>query len=162
MQTKTAVCVLLLAGGLSQETVWSQAKRRPSVRLELAHAAVSRPLPAAPEKPRPASTATVAPSYILRTPAPAPAAEGLRVHRLVPLYTWERTPFSRQVRVPVADLWDGRLQLACFHQRTRNAHLNAAIPTHSRAAYGVGVWFRIDRGGAIERAPAGGREGLKP
>ena len=191
MQTKTAVCVLLIAEGLGQETLWGQTRPRPAVRTQVVRANVtatsasatraSAPAKTKKNKPQPATSRTllalnrtqpparstsnasnVAPSYLLRSPAPQDTAAGLHMHRLLPYYTWEKTPFNTQVRVPLADFWDGRIQVACFHQRTRGAEFYSAVPRSEMASialpsnvvtpaqrsyesYGGGVWFRLGR-----------------
>lgn len=182
MRTTTAVCVLLLAEGLSSETAWAQTRPRTPFRLEAAHASVNKPAsklsPARPSVGKPsrvaartARPAKVTPSYLLRTPAPDDPAADLRIRRLLPSYTRERTAFTTQSRVPVAEFWDGRVQLACFHQRTRGANFYSAVPRsdmpsvalpanamtpgpRGHESYGGGVWLRLGRSRTAPTAAA--------
>lgn len=74
----------------------------------------------------------------------------------------ERNAFVSQVRIPIASLFGGRLQLAALHQRLRavNQHsgvllADASAPlraqpgglnaVRTRASWGGGIWFQIGR-----------------
>lgn len=74
----------------------------------------------------------------------------------------QRTAFVQQFRVPVAHFWNGRVEVACLHQRLRQINTHAAvvvpdaasssrltglgvIPPHRRTSFGGGIWLRLDR-----------------
>lgn len=59
------------------------------------------------------------PRFLLRVPA------FTRVER-------EKTPFSAQTRLPVADFWGGRVQLACVRQRYNYRAMHAANQQSTR------------------------------
>lgn len=100
----------------------------------------------------PRATAAAAPRYRFDvTPALAP----LRV-------TAERSSFLTEARIPIAQMWSGRLRLSGVQQRFHSANLYSALnPAHwaevaaapgaesiggrARVNYGVGVQFRFVR-----------------
>src|SRR5262245_681607 len=61
-------------------------------------------------------------------------AESERLQRLPALYQ-EDTPFSTQVRMPVADLWCGRLQFDAFYREISADSVFRGLPQSS------GVWW---------------------
>ncbi|GEM_PF-6480501 len=82
-------------------------------------------------------------------------AERFRVER-------QKTPFVKQTRLPLVQLWDGRIEIACVHQRLRDVHSHSAVVAadqaallrpdripylqpESRASYGGGIWLTFGR-----------------
>lgn len=108
MQWRQAVCVLVLVMGGSNV------------------AAVAQHL--IPREPVVPSAATKKQNRAEWTILPSPLSYYRRVHlRPTVALSHERTLFSRQVSLSVADIWDKRLQLGCF-QWTRPTDLTFAAP----------------------------------
>jgi hypothetical protein len=66
--------------------------------------------------------------------ARVPPAESERLQRLPTLYE-EDTPFSTQVRLPLFDLWGGRLQFDGFYREISADSVFRGLPQSS------GVWW---------------------
>jgi hypothetical protein len=161
---RKAIWVLLAAGTAVEVPVAAQARNRATAppAKTLNFQAGRKVVAPDAEQPMQAAMLRASPATLAGEAAP----QGLRPLRI----ERERSAFLVQTRVPLVRFWNGRVEVACVHQRLRSVHTHSAvavadgpalmsrgnagqIPARSRSSIGGGIWLRW--GGHTRPVPGG-------